>query len=98
MDAYFIAKLWIEIGLIAMTGIALLVFLVALAIEHKKYELKTNYLQSIGFSRHLRNVSSVGNKCWYDWRREITPLTSQHILEEDLHKMSLKELKNKYPL
>ena len=96
-NVYFGWKLFIEvlpvIIWLILFAIVLIVSIVRSAVESQKI----NYLKSIGFERHLRNVASVGNKCWYSWRQDINETYIQSIKEEDLKHISLAKLKEKYP-
>lgn len=84
-------KVWSEF----IIPIALIVLIVSVAIiegivEQVKWNRKIKYLQKNGYERYLHNVASVGTKCWYGWKNE---LTNKRVLEIELKRISYKELK-----
>lgn len=96
-NVYFEWKLFIEvlpvIAWVILFAVVLIVSIVRSAVESRKI----NYLKSLGFERRLRDVASVGDKCWYSWYRTMNETYTQSIREEDLKRISLARLKEKYP-
>ena len=96
-NVYFGWKLFIEvlpvIAWVILFAVVLIVSIVHSAVESRKI----NYLKSLGFERRLRDVASVGDKCWYSWYRTMNETYTQSIREEDLKRISLARLKEKYP-
>lgn len=96
-NVYFGWKLFIEVLPIIiwliLFAIGLIITIVRSAVESRKI----NYLKSLGFERRLRDVASVGGKCWYSWYRTVSETYTQSIREEDLKRISLARLKEKYP-
>lgn len=93
VDTYIIFKFIKElIPAIILFTIGLITF-VCIISQALKMERKTKYLSSIGFTRYLINVASVGNRAWYGWERDEL---DERISETELEKLTLKELKNRF--
>lgn len=94
---YFGWKLFIEVLPIIIWVILFAIGLIITIVRSTVESRKINYLKSLGFERRLRDVASVGDKCWYSWYRTVNETYTQSIREEDLKRISLARLKEKYP-
>lgn len=93
MDTYFTFKLFSEIGIITIFILVIITIILITIINCKRWIRKINYLESIGFEKRLRNVSSMGNQANYWYIRDID---DSRIDTDEIEKMSLRELKKKY--
>lgn len=96
-NVYFGWKLFIEVLPIIIWLILFAIVLIVTIVRSTIESRKINYLKSLGFERRLRDVASVGDKCWYSWYRTMSETYTQSIREEDLKRISLARLKEKYP-
>lgn len=96
-NIYFGWKLFIELFPVVIWLILFAIVLIVTIVRSTIENRKINYLKSLGFERRLRDVASVGDKCWYSWYRTVNETYTQSIREEDLRRISLARLKEKYP-
>lgn len=93
MEAYFNFKLFLELApIVCFILLAIFIFFASL-IKQCEWNRKTEYLQSIGFERYLKDVASVGGKAWYGWESE----KGARISEEELERIDYKKLKERFP-
>lgn len=96
-NIYFGWKLFIELFPVVIWLILFAIVLIITIVRSAVESRKINYLKSLGFERRLRDVASVGGKCWYSWYRTVSETYTQSIREEDLKRISLARLKEKCP-
>ena len=90
METYFKIKSFVEFG-VPVFLFALCVCIIAGIIEsHKENKIK-RYMLANGYEHYLRDVASVGGKCWYAFRKD-----NIRIDEEKLYKMSFRQVKKNY--
>ena len=90
MNDYFNFKLFNEIGMIILIILAIIITILVVIIRCKILNRKIQYLESIGFIRKLWRIAYIGEADYY-WKRGI-----ERIEEDEIERMSLKELKKKY--
>lgn len=95
METYFKIKSFVEFGvpvfLFALCVLIMLICIIAGIIEsHKENKIK-RYMLANGYEHYLRDVASVGGKCWYVFRKD-----NIRIDEEKLYKMSFRQVKKNY--
>ena len=98
MEAYFKFKLAWELAPIVIFIVISIISFVIYCFEEWNWQRKIRYLQSLGFERYLKDVASVGNKCWYGWQRDTGDLFWQTISEEEIKMMTYKELKEEFQI
>lgn len=92
-DFYFGLKLTVGAIVFVFLGIVLIVLLIKCIINsHREQNIK-KYMESIGFSRYLHDVSSCGNGSAYGYKR---PATNERILESELFNMKLNDVKKRF--
>lgn len=97
MEAYFNFKLFLELApIVCFILLAIFIFFASL-IKQCEWNRKTEYLQSIGFERYLKDVASVGGKAWYGWECEKGAMAGMRISEEELERIDYKKLKERFP-
>lgn len=97
MEAYFKFKLVWELAPIVIFIVISIISFVIYCFEEWNWQRKIRYLQGLGFERYLKDVASVGNKCWYGWKCEKGVMAGMRISEEELERIDYKELKEKFP-
>ena len=95
LETYFKIKSFVEFGvpvfLFALCVLIMLICIIAEIIEsHKENKIK-RYMLANGYEHYLRDVASVGGKCWYAFRKD-----NIRIDEEKLYKMSFSQVKKNY--
>lgn len=95
MEIYFKIKSFVEFGIPAFLFVlCALIMLICMLIEiigsHKANKIK-KYMLANGYEYYLKNVSSVGEKCWYAYRKDDI-----RIDEEKLYKMSFRQIKKDF--
>ena len=95
MDTYFKYKMFTEFYIPAIVfGIVLLLVafvLIKAYFEDKKIKKIKTYMKANGYEYYLRNVASCGVKTWWAYRKD-----NVSIDENDLYKMSFREIKKKF--
>ena len=90
-DFYFGLKLTVGAIVFGFWGIVLTALLIKCIISsHRKAKIR-KYMETIGFTRYLHNVSSCGNGSTYGYKRH-----SIRVLESELFNMKLKDVKKKF--
>lgn len=95
METYFKIKSLVEFGVpvffICLCVLIMLICIIVGIIEsHKENKIK-RYMLANGYEHYLRDVASVGGKCWYAFRKD-----NIRIDEEKLYKMSFRQVKRKF--
>lgn len=98
MKAYYTFKLIMELAPIVLFVLLVLCLFIISLIKQFKWDRKINYLQSRGFERYLKDVASVGGKAWYGWRYDDGTMFGIRISEEELERITYKELKERFPM
>lgn len=95
VEKYLKFKMFTEIYLPAIIFgvIVLFIFIMVLMaiVEGHKIDKIKKYMIDNGYEYYLRDVASFGDKVWWSYRKD-----NVRIDEEDLYKMSLREIKKKY--
>lgn len=98
MEAYFKFKLAWELAPVFIFIVIFVILFIIYCFEEWSWQRKIRYLQSLGFKRYLKDVASVGDKCWYGWKRDTGDLFWQTISEEEIKMMTYKELKKEFQI
>lgn len=95
VDRYLKFKMFTGIYLPAIIFgvIVLFIFIMVLMaiVEGHKIDKIKKYMLDNGYEYYLRDVTSFGDKVWWAYRKD-----NVRIDEDDLYKMSLREIKKKY--
>lgn len=95
VDKYLKFKMFTEIYLPVIIFCVIVLFIIVMVLmaiveSHKMDKIK-KYMLDNGYEYYLRDVASFGDKVWWAYRKD-----NVRIDEEDLYKMSLREVKKKY--
>lgn len=93
MELYFKSKFYGGLTFICLIILLIIVVILYTVIKCRIWINKTDYLESIGFERKLWRVSSTGNSDVYRYVRKEDDI---RIEEDEIERMSLRELKRKY--
>ncbi|WP_346961368.1 hypothetical protein [Clostridium sp.] len=91
METYFKFKFFMEMLIITiLVSIGILSILIGLFNMFMAYK-KEKYMSSIGYSKFLKGVSSVGGKAYYAYKKD-----GNIVNENNIDNMKLKDVKRKY--
>lgn len=95
IEKYLKFKMFTEIYLPAIIFGVIVLFIIVMVllviIESHKIDKIKKYMLDNGYEYYLRDVASFGDKVWWAYRKD-----NVRIDEDDLYKMSLREIKKKY--
>lgn len=95
VDKYLKFKMFTEIYIPLIIFGAIVLFIIVMVlmaiVESHKIDKIKKYMLDNGYEYYLRDVASFGDKVWWAYRKD-----NVRIDEEDLYKMSLREVKKKY--
>lgn len=95
IEQYLKFKMFTEIYLPAIIFGVIVLFIIVMVllaiIESHKIDKIKKYMLDNGYEYYLRDVASFGDKVWWAYRKD-----NVRIDEDDLYKMSLREVKKKY--
>lgn len=95
VDKYLKFKMFTEIYIPLIIFGAIVLFIIVMVlmaiVESHKIDKIKKYMLDNGYEYYLRDVASFGGKVWWAYRKD-----NVRIDEEDLYKMSLREVKKKY--
>lgn len=95
IEKYLKFKMFTEIYLPAIIFGVIVLFIIVMVllaiIESHKIDKIKKYMLDNGYEYYLRDVASFDDKVWWAYRKD-----NVRIDEDDLYKMSLREVKKKY--